>query len=72
MCFIYQRMHKRYQDARYDCENYYNNIQINSYKNFSIATNIQTKHCISDTSSGETAHLKMIGMENIFVSAVYW
>jgi hypothetical protein len=56
--FIYQLTHKRqYQDAQYNCENYYNNIKINRYKNVSIVTNIQTKHCISDASSGEIAHV---------------
>jgi hypothetical protein len=63
-CFIYQLTDKRqYQDTQYDCENYYNNIKINHYKNFSIVTNIQTKHCISDASSGEIAHVKKVPME---------
>jgi hypothetical protein len=44
-------------------ENYCNNIKINSYKNVSIFTNIQTKHCIPEASSGETAHLKEVPME---------
>jgi hypothetical protein len=52
-------------------ENSNNNISKNSYKYFSIVTNIQTKYCISKASSGETAHLKNVPMENICINFVY-
>jgi len=38
---------------------------------FKLSQIFKTKHCISEASSGETAHLKKVPMQNICVSVAY-
>ena len=40
-------------------------------KMFQLPQIFKTKHCISEASSGETAHLKKVPMDNICVSVAY-
>ena len=40
-------------------------------KMFQLSQIFKTKHCISESSSGETAHLKKVPMQNICVSVAY-
>jgi len=46
-------------------------VGYNSYKNVQLSKTFKTKQWISEASSCETAHLRKVQMENIYVTVVY-